>query len=324
MVRARGRGRAGAGAGPSAPGARGEAGGGSRRRRGGSGAGAGWGQRRGRGGAGQPGGEGAPEGLSRPLPALCRERGAASALGCSRRAAGLASSRGPPGFPSAPCGDPRARPAPDLKQDSPRLFGSLGVSWLPSLARAHTSLGIVLYQASRLWPREEGQGGARAPGQPRDEAPDLPVAESSQAAPSPAVRALILALPSLHLCSSPHLQRCRRCPLERTPGGLRILVNPEAAFTFYFLICLHLISHFMQRASGRKSQALIQSSENSLAWKEKHHPKMCQGLHSSRSKTGVGTRPLHSLAAWAGCWCHHPCPLFNLQKAFHAKTLDWI
>lgn len=60
---------------------------------------------------------------------------------------------------------------------------------------------------------------------------------------------------------------------------IRILVNPEAAFAFYFLICLHLISHFMQRASGRKSQALIQSSENSLAWKEKHHPKMCQGLH---------------------------------------------
>jgi len=102
---------------------------------------------------------------------------------------------------------------------------------------------------------------------------------------------------------------------------IRILVNPEAAFAFYFLICLHLISHFMQRASGRKSQALIQSSENSLAWKEKHHPKMCQGLHPSRSKTGVGTRPLHSLAAWAGWWCHHPCPLFNLQK--HSTQRLW-
>lgn len=71
----------------------------------------------------------------------------------------------------------------------------------------------------------------------------------------------------------------------------------EAAFAFYFLICLHLISYLVQRASGRKFQALIQSSENSLAWKEKHHPRMCQGLHPSRSKTGVGMRPLHSLAA---------------------------
>nr|XP_033696243.1 collagen alpha-1(I) chain-like [Tursiops truncatus] len=42
------------------------------------------------------------EGLSGPLPTLCPERGAASALGCARPAAGLASSRGPPGFPSAP------------------------------------------------------------------------------------------------------------------------------------------------------------------------------------------------------------------------------
>lgn len=38
---------------------------------------------------------------------------------------------------------------------------------------------------------------------------------------------------------------------------IRSLINPEAAFAFYFLICLHLISHFVQRASGRKFQALI-------------------------------------------------------------------
>lgn len=98
----------------------------------------------------------------------------------------------------------------------------------------------------------------------------------------------------------------------------------RGSFCLYFLICLHLISHFVQKSSGRKFQALIQSSENLFAWKEKHHPpKMCQARTLPGARQAWVRGPPQPSLGCAGVTIH--APSFNsLQKAFHAKTLDWI
>ena len=156
---------------------------------------------------------GGAEGLSRPLPTLCPERGAASALGCARPAAGLASSRGPPGFPSAPLRGSPCAPG------SGSGTGRPGGSWLtedvlapPSGPGSHFTRDR-LGPSPGLWLREGGQLALSRVKASRGSPANL--GRRPLPAPTPEVRALIPLLLCPQFCSSPHLQPCRRCPVQR-------------------------------------------------------------------------------------------------------------